>query len=153
MSSGYVDTVDHFKSTLSKDMRDMLLGDSIAYGAHRHVFQHATDETLVVKLEDIARNFYNVHEWHVWERIKGTVHAKWFAPCVHIAPCGTILTMKKALPATADKLPKKIPAFFTDVKAENWGFLNGKPVCIDYGLHLLLEVGMTTRMRTANWDG
>lgn len=153
MTGGYVDTAIHFKTTLSKDVRDLLLGDEIAYGAHRHVFKHATDPGLVVKLEDIAKHFYNVSEWQVWQRVKSTAHAKWFAPCVDIGPSGTILMMKKAEPATAAKLPRMVPAFFTDLKAENWGFINGKPVCIDYGLHLLLEVGMTTRMRRANWDG
>lgn len=153
MTTGYVDTVSHFQSTLSKDVRDMLIGESIAYGAHRHVFNHASDATLVVKLEDIAKHFYNVNEWQAWERIRYTPFAKWFAPCVDISPCGTVLLMKKAKAVTAEELPKLVPAFFTDLKAENWGKLGKRFVCVDYGLHLLLEHGMTKRMRKANWNG
>jgi hypothetical protein len=44
-----------------------------------------------------------------------------------------------------------MPAFFTDLKRENFGLLLGRLVCHDYGVNLLMENGMTKRMRKANW--
>lgn len=60
--------------------------------------------------------------------------------------------MQRAEPVSARDLPRKVPAFFTDLKAENWGRIDGRFVCVDYGLHLLHEHGMTSRMRSVRWD-
>lgn len=150
--SGYVDLSEHFGSVLAKDLRGMLIGDPMGYGTFRHIFNHATDEGLVVKVENGAQSFHNVAEWHAWQSVKDTKFAKWFAPCMSISASGTILIMQRAQPATSKQLPRKVPAFFTDLKAENWGIIDGRPVCVDYGLHLLHEHGMTTRLRVARWD-
>lgn len=44
-----------------------------------------------------------------------------------------------------------MPVFLTDFKPENFGLLNGRVVCHDYGNHLLHERGMSTAMRNAPW--
>lgn len=149
--SGYIDLDTHFTTTLSKDVQGMLLGDAMGYGTFRHIYNHATDPDVVVKLENGAQSFHNVTEWQVWQSVKDTEFAKWFAPVKHISASGTVLIMQRAQPVTVKDLPKKVPAFFTDLKAENWGRIGNRFVCVDYGLHLLHEYGMTKRLRAARW--
>lgn len=149
--SGYVDVKEHFTTTLSRDIRDMFLGDAMGYGTFRHVFNHATNPDAVVKLENGAQSFHNIAEWQVWQSVKDTELAKWFAPCISISASGTVLVMQRAKPVSVDELPKLVPVFFTDLKAENWGLIGKRYVCVDYGLHLLHERGMTKRMRRAYW--
>ena len=134
----------------------MMLGDYIGCGAHRHVYKHGYDDTLVVKLECKVGSFQNVIEWETWQSVQSTDLAKWFAPCVAISANGEVLVQRRTTPAT--KYPDKIPAFFTDTKLGNYGVLvprTGDPeeqfVCHDYGLHLMLEKGMTKRMKNAHW--
>lgn len=142
----------HFKTGLARDVANMVLGDLHGYGTTRAIYTHATDPTLMVKVETDAGSYNNIMEWEAWKSVKDTEFAKWFAPCVQISGAGLVLTMKKCTVATARELPRKVPAFFTDLKAENWGWYEDRFVCLDYGLHLLHELGMTKRMRTANWE-
>lgn len=134
------------------------VGDYIGEGANRKVYAHAWDQTLVVKVESAAQSFSNITEWQVWNAVKDTEHAKWFAPCLHISNNGEVLIQRRTSPAA--KYPDKIPSFFTDTKLTNFGVLvngadygatDGQFVCHDYGLHLMLEKGMTKRMKNANW--
>jgi hypothetical protein len=150
--SAYVAFDDHFKTILARDLAGMLLGDYDGHGTYRSIFHHATDPTLIVKVENKTGSFSNVQEWDVWQRVKLTKLARWFAPCVQISGAGTVLIQRKCELVTARQLPKKVPAFFTDLKAENWGLLNGRAVCFDYGCNLLMERGMTERLRIARWD-
>lgn len=142
---------EHFPTSLARDLAGMVIGDSEGAGTFRHIYSHAHDKDLIVKIENGYRSFHNVTEWEVWKSIKSTDLAKWFAPCVEISGNGIVLIMKRAKPIPRAKLPARVPAFFTDLKAENWGWYKGHPVCVDYGLHLLHENGMTKRMRKANW--
>lgn len=102
----------------------------------------------VIKIEHAAGRFQNVAEWQVWEHIKQVKELnQWFAPCLHISPCGNVLTQQYARDLEGDwEIPAKIPAFFTDLKMANFGIMYGRFVCRDYGHHLLLEMGMTKRM-------
>ena len=59
--------------------------------------------------------------------------------------------MKYCEPIAAIALPAEVPAFFTDLKPGNWGIYNKHPVALDYGKHMMLERGMTSRMRKADW--
>lgn len=149
--SAYVDFDEHFHTVLARDTASMILGPQRGHGTHRAIFDHATDPGLIVKVETGSGDFNNVREWDAWQAVKDTDFATWFAPVVEISPAGLLLVMKRCTPATIESLPDKVPAFFTDLKAENWGFYEGRPVCLDYGLHLLLENGLTKRMRKARW--
>lgn len=152
--SAYVSLGDHFRTVLARDLMGMVLGDSICHGTHRHVFNHATNKDWIVKVENGAQSFMNIAEYQVWQSVKETKLAKWFAPVLEISPSGLLLIMPRCQVATInDDLPKSVPAFMTDLKPENWGWLDGRWVCLDYGLHLLHEHGMTSRMRKANWRG
>lgn len=145
--AAFIEQHEHFPTILARDLFGMIAGTSLGAGTHRHIFNHATDPNLIVKIENGYQSFSNIHEWEVWNRIKDTNLAKWFVPCVALSGAGTVLIMKRAKPLTPKQVPKKVPAFFTDLKEENWGWYQGRPACLDYGNHLLLEKGMTSRMR------
>lgn len=149
--TAYVDFDQHFKTGLARDLAGMILGDYDGHGTYRSIFHHASDPSLIVKVENGRQSFSNVHEWEIWKAVRDTKLAQWFAPCVDISPAGMVLIMRKCEPSNVRSLPDKVPAFFTDLKAENWGFYEGRPVCFDYGNHLMLERGMTTKMRKARW--
>lgn len=137
---------------MAHDLFLMLTGNELlGNGVARHVFPYLLDDRFVIKFES-EENFQNTYEWQVWNHVKMTDLAKWFAPVEHISPCGRILIQRRTKVIDKDrKLPERIPAFFTDTKVDNWGLLNGKAVCHDYGYHLLLEKGMSNRMRKAEW--
>jgi len=140
------------KNIVSADLFLMLTGNELlGFGVGRHVFQYKLDDRFVIKFEH-EESFQNTYEWQVWNHIKLTSHARWFAPVENISPCGRILIQRRTKGFPTDRhLPEKIPTFFTDTKPENWGLLKGRPVCHDYGNHLLLENGMTNRMKLAAW--
>lgn len=131
---------------------NLLCGDLIASGMSRHVYECALLPGCVVKVE--ARPwFQNIKEHEAWEAVNessSSLH-RWFAPVRWISPYGRVLVMERTTPVTRDDLPKQIPAFFTDCKVSNWGRLNGRIVCHDYGTHLMLQRGMTKVMRSAEW--
>lgn len=149
--SAFITYHDHFPTILARDLSGMILGESEGAGTFRHIFSHATDKSLIVKVENGFQSFHNIKEWEVWRAVKYTKWAKWFVPCVQISGAGSVLIMKRAKRIPRSKLPERVPSFFTDLKAENWGWYKGHPVCVDYGLHLLHEYGMTTRMKKVKW--
>jgi hypothetical protein len=100
-------------------------------------------------VEEDSGRFQNVIEWETWKRVEGTKFEKWFAPCRWISPSGIVLVMSKTIPAT--DYPKKMPAFLWDFKRTNYGMLDGRLVCHDYGTHKMFENGMTKRMHEADW--
>lgn len=141
-----------FPNIVAKDFFQTLTSQKLGEGAHRTVYKLTLNPDLVVKLEDKAFHFSNVYEWDVWNRVRHTKLAKWFAPCEHISPCGTVLIQKLAKDIEdLSLLPKEIPVFFTDVAPRNFGIYEGRVVCRDYGLNLLMERGMTNRLKTAEW--
>ena len=147
----YVYPDEHFKTTLGRDVFGMLVGDRIGTGTTREVYCHALHADCVVKIENGAQSFFNVYEHQIWERVKDTDLADWFAPVLHISPSGTVLIMRRTEPVREQDLPDRVPAFFTDLKAENFGWLEGRIVCHDYGHHRFIERGMTRKMRKASW--
>lgn len=44
-----------------------------------------------------------------------------------------------------------MPSFFSDLKYQNFGMLEGQVVAHDYGYSNLISMGATSRMRKANW--
>ncbi|MCR6656627.1 MAG: hypothetical protein NVV63_12635 [Opitutus sp.] len=138
----------------TNDIVRMFVGQPLGSGCHRSVFAHGQDSSLVVKLESGCGTFANPQEWEVWQRVCDTAFARWFAPCLAISGCGAALIQRRTTPVPIETLEAElpsVPAFFTDLKVGNWGRLDGRLVCHDYGNHLLYERGMTTRMRKAKW--
>lgn len=137
---------------IHKEAFRVLCDDEIGRGISRVTYSSKLLPDYVIKVEENSKWFQNVMEWEVWDRVRFTPYARWFAPCVEISPCGGVLIMKRTEPAQKSKYPDKMPAFFTDFKRENYGLLNGKIVCHDYGCNLLMENGMTKRMRKVEWS-
>lgn len=149
-------TASQFDDSGPGVLRDTLLlfaGRQIGAGVYRRVFEVQTDPSLVLKVEEGGGDFSNQMEEAVWRAVRDTKFRRWFAPVVAISPWGVALLMRRTEPLT-DRDCRRIthlPAFFTDIKRANFGMLNGRVVCHDYGLHLLLENGMTSRMRRVKW--
>lgn len=146
---------------LNHELFNLVCGDVLGSGVARTVYEHRFDPTVVLKFEGTRGSFQNVLEWETWQSVKHSNLAHWFAPCIAISPNGAVLVQRRTTPPR--NYPDLIPAFFTDTKLTNFGMLvpedadgdfrgeGGQFVCHDYGLHLLLEKGLTKRMRKADW--
>lgn len=146
--------IENFRhnSGLPYELLALLCGERLGHGMTREVFSfYPDDENKVIKFELESGHFQNVCEYQVWDAIQYTELAKWFAPCYNISHCGRIMIQARCEPIAAIALPAEVPAFFTDLKSSNWGIYNKHPVCFDYGKHLMLEKGMSKRMRKADW--
>jgi hypothetical protein len=139
---------------MATDLYSMVTGKLLGVGASRTVFDFMPDPTLVIKFETVGGSFDNVMEWDIWENCQYDKRlAKWLAPCHMISPCGSILLQKKTTPVSIEQLPKKIPRFFTDLKHQNWGMLDGRPVCHDFANHLAYAGGTLHQLVKADWWG
>lgn len=127
-----------------------ICGDMLGWGCNRVVFEYKPNKRMVVKLERDASKA-NTIEWHYWQMVKETHWAKWFAPCHEISACGSLLIQEKARLLKPGEGPDKIPYFFTDTKYQNYGWIKGQLVCVDYATCLLSQVGLTNRMKPAKW--
>lgn len=134
-------------------MKKSLCGTMIGCGVSRTVFQCKIHPSFVVKAQ-YNEGFDNVIEKAIWESIcKAQWWSKWFAECIFISRDGKILIQRKvSFDILNNTYPKKIPRFFTDIKMENYGFLNGQLKCVDYANVLCMLTGfMDKKMRTAKW--
>ena len=129
-----------------KELFKTICYEEIGSGCSRVVYNSRVLKDSVIKIEKDGGAFQNTFEWQVWQELQYTKHAKWFAPCEWISPCGTVLIMAKT--SLAHKFPDSIPAFLADFKKANYGMLGGKFVCHDYGTFScrLMKVGLTKRM-------
>jgi hypothetical protein len=141
-------------NSLVADLYHLCAGEYLGQGISRTVHVFLPDPTWVIKFEHAGYSFQNVNEWELWNAIKTikSVQAS-FAPCRLIANTGTILLQKRTTPATIKMLPKRIPVWFTDLKVSNWGMLDGRPVCHDYGTHhtVLANYAISAKTRKADW--
>ena len=141
----------HDLPTSARDLCHLFLGERIGSGMSRTVYAHGADPSLVVKHESGGGSFQNVLEWTVWEAVKDSPMARWFAPCVSISPNGLFLVQKRATFPPRDEYPEKVPAFFTDLKYGNFGRIDGQFVCVDYGTFNLVRNSFTAAFRKARW--
>ena len=146
---------DYLTNVVVRDMFEAFIGDKVGFGFSRRVYRLRGDASKVVKIETISGHFQNAAEWGVWNCVKHEPDqiAKWFTPCHYISPCGIFLIQDRTDPVRDDEFPAKIPAMFTDLKRQNWGSLNGKFVCHDYGILRVSRTGMTNRLVKADWWG
>lgn len=136
-------------AAMHRELFWMLCQERLGGGVSRVCWSSALLPDCVIKVEENSQCFQNIIEWETWSRVRGTPFEKWFAPCRWISSNGSVLIMAKT--SKPAKYPDKVPAFMTDLKTDNWGIYKGKFVCHDYGYHLLMERGMTKRMRKADW--
>ena len=143
---------------INKEIYGLFIGKTLGRGMSRTVYTHALDPTLVIKIEEKAQSFQNIREWEYWNENKDFKPiAEWLAPCIAISPCGSVLIQKRVNSLDYSKYPKMIPHFLTDNKYQNYGLLNGKFVCFDYG-SIPLSMGITiikkkTKMKKVEWWG
>jgi len=134
-----------------KDCFNLLCGEKLGAGIHRDVFECKLRPDLVVKVEKSDhRYFANVMEMQFWcDNQYAKDIAKWLAPCEYLSPDGRILLQRRAQPIVDEsQLPKQLPAFLTDLKMRNFGMLDGRVVCVDYALNVVIA---SRRMREAHW--
>lgn len=133
------------------DLKRLVLGEKLGAGVYRTVYEYALDPKLVVKVEKDDGCFANVREWDLWQEVESMPTLRdWFAPVVAISPCGLLLVQRRTKRITRlDRVPEKVPEFFTDLKIDNWGKLGKRYVCHDYAMHLATRP--TTRLKKAKW--
>lgn len=121
-----------------QDMFRGMVGKLIGRGASRAVYEWTPDPKLVVKIE-IAATFQNVMEWEIYDYLRGEKAAEYFAEPVWIGSYGSVMLMKKTQPINDSQLPKLLPDWISDRKRENFGWLDGKVVCHDYGVNNIVR--------------
>lgn len=136
---------------LQDEFIDILCGNRIGGGMSREVFECRLNDKWVVKIEKDGHYFQNIREYEIWQEIQHWKKmSKWFAPCEYISPHGMILIQHKVTPAYKKDLPAKLPAFFTDIKPENFGMIDNQFVCFDYGTTPLSK-NWSTKTKKATW--
>jgi hypothetical protein len=139
-------------NALVRDLFGLVTGKYLGAGIAREVYEYGPDPGVVIKFEVATQSFQNVGEWEVWDRVKDVPNLRrWFAPCIAISPCGCVMLQKRAYPAQPKDYPSRVPMFFTDIKRANWGRIDDKIVCVDYGRHRIMEQSFALRMRKADW--
>ena len=136
---------------ISYEFLSFLCGDMIGQGTYRDVFQYNIDPRYVVKVQRDFGDFSNIIEWEIWNNVKWTGYKKHFAPCHWISSLGgKILIQQKTQPITARRpAPQKIPAFFTDIKEGNFGWIGKQFVAHDYDYTFIRLIdGLNTREKT-----
>lgn len=146
---------DSYGATIVNDALALLMGKLIQKGTYRDVYEFPLNETLVVKVEARDATFCNQTEWGIWTESKDHEWRKWLAPCHTISDYGTVLIQFKTTPLPAAKRPRRVPNFLADLKLENWGLYEGRPVVHDYGNHNIFTLAKRQmRLVAGNWhDG
>lgn len=145
---------EFFNNTVSRDLLWLICGKHLGGGMSRQVYECKLRPDLVLKFETEAGQFQNVMEWETWQELQDyEPAARWLAPCEFISPCGAVLAMRRTSLATKLDYPARLPSFLTDTKRANYGLLEGRLVCHDYGLHRLMSLGASQRVRKVDWWG
>jgi len=137
-----------------KELEQLLIGKKMGSGMHRTTYDCLLNGEWVVKVADDERmgRGANCLEYKIWQEIQYSDDVgKFFAPCIDISEGGKYLIQEKVEKARKKDYPSKIPHFFTDVKYDNFGFLRGKFVCVDYGSLLIWRGIDKVRMVKAHW--
>jgi hypothetical protein len=141
---------------------ELLIGDQLGSGAYRRVYELKRDDTLVAKIEYYGKEFCNIVEMGVWREVRETPIEKWFAPCEAIDSLGLVLFQRRTQPfasrqafdAEVLRQSTTLPDFFDDVHWGNFGMLEGRLVCHDYGFNHFIKQGVTAGWKKlAHEDG
>lgn len=126
--------------SVNSDLIKMFIGKHIGSGYYRSVFEfNPSPDKYVVKIEHNDTNC-NTNEFLIWEEVSWLVGdlawvKDWFAPILYMSPNGKILIQERTsmYSSGGQEYPNEVPDFFSDVKLDNFGWLNKKFVCHDYG--------------------
>lgn len=130
----------------------LMCGRRLGRGVGRKVYECRLDARFVIKCETGSQSFQNIVEWETWLDVKDTPERRWFAPCLDISATGGVLIMRRTQPASPRDHPKRLPKFLTDHKRTNYGILDGKFVCHDYGTNNLPHYGLTCGSSKVDWS-
>lgn len=111
------------------------LGEYRGVGTSRWVFDFLPIRNTVIKIS-LGCVSQNENENRIFDEVKGTSHAKWFNKVLWCSDDARILISPRAADYFTDAAPGRIPHYFSDLKPENFGWVDDKFVCIDYGLVL-----------------
>lgn len=127
---------------VNTDLILSLCGKKIGSGSQRYVYEYNLDKKYVIKIEPNSTES-NITEYMLWDEVKGLRGdlewvKEWFAPILWMSPNGKILVMERTYEESKIRgknleRPKEVPAFFSDLKYDNWGWIGNKFVCHDYG--------------------
>lgn len=134
---------------MTLEMTDMLIGDFIGEGISRKTYSCPLNREWVVKVSDPQAYNQNMLEWMIWDECHTHMLdvREWLAPCHFISNGGHVMIQQRTAPVTPCLMPKKVPYFLnSDLKTDNWGLIDGKPVCHDYGYAKVFRLGITNRM-------
>lgn len=141
------------------DLITSLIGEKIGAGLYRSVYQHNWDKNWVIKIEPNSTDC-NVTEFMLWDEVQGLCGdlewvRNWFTPIYWMSPNGKILCMQKTTEYPKNKKlerPREIPYFFSDVKWDNFGWLENRFVCHDYGfIYKFIKYDKKMRKITNEW--
>lgn len=123
-----------------EDFFNLACGKLLGQGIHRKVFECRLRPDLVVKVEidEVFRFFANVHEMTFYNHASYDAQ-RWLAKPDLLSPDGRILLMERVMPVMHHSdLPTEVPEFLTDIKVENFGWVQDgdtrRLVCVDYAL-------------------
>lgn len=138
------------------ELMDFVFGSQIGFGVHRKVYDFIPNKDYVIKVaKDDDGRAVNLMEARIFNEIRYTPAEKWFAPVIEVSGRGKYLLQRKIESLPKDQYPEEIPAFFTDTKYQNFGYLKeagkkGRFVCCDFGSFNIFQ-GITTKMKKAKW--
>lgn len=132
-----------------------LLGEKIGAGVYRSVYAYNLDNRYVVKVEPLNTES-NMSEYIVWKEVQNLTGnlawvKEWFSPILWCSPNGKILVQRRTQERPNKKRPEKVPAFFFDVKQDNFGWIGNKLVCHDYGI-LYGLISYSKKMKKVTWQ-
>lgn len=144
--------------SVNSDLIRMFVGEKIGSGLYRSVYRfNLNPDKYVIKIEPNSTEC-NANEFLIWNEVSGLIGPlawvrDWFAPILYMSPDAKILIMEKTnpiFPKNITNYPDKVPNFFSDIKVDNFGWINGKFVCHDYGF-INRFIKYDKKFRKANW--
>lgn len=129
---------------------DLFVGKKIGGGASRRVYEMLGHTDKVIKIEHTGWSFHNQCEWNIWREVKDWPISDWFAKCIDIDAIGNCLVQERTQPFYSDRefrdaLRKTrggiLPEVFSDTHYANFGLVDDRVVCHDYGYNKFLYFG------------
>ena len=137
--------------SIEGDLYRSFLGEPLGEGSARYVYRCKVNPEIVIKIERPG-SFQNVIEFQTWSDVEFAkpVIRDWFAPVYSISPNGRVLIMRRCEPAKRKDFPDLVPAFLNDRKHQNFGMIDGRLVCLNYGSGAVTE-NLNKRQVKARW--
>ena len=135
-------------------VKKQLCGELLGSGVYRDVYVFKQSPQHVIKIErDMSTaNFTNVTEWRNYIDLREwKSFSKYLAPCEAISQTGQILVQQRIRHGQKNEYPKQIPAYFTDIKRSNYGWIGTQFVCCDYPM-LLSVTKSKNPQKKVNWN-